>query len=99
MTPAAQDHVQEPWTDKKQSLIHSARRTGSGNDYSLSSNWDSLLDHRAQVDLPYQRSRLSIYGQDPVSGLRPAVLGRTAGSLVTQVVLDASPDLILILLD
>ncbi|WOK98090.1 RNA-binding KH domain-containing protein PEPPER-like [Canna indica] len=85
--PTAQDHAIETWADKKQSSIQPTQQIGTGNDYSLSLNRDPLLlDRRTQIDAPYQRSRLSIYGQDPaVSGLHTPVLGRSTGSFVTQI--------------
>ncbi|XP_074587203.1 RNA-binding KH domain-containing protein PEPPER-like [Curcuma longa] len=80
---AVQDHAKEPWVDKTQSLIHSVQQTGSGKDFPVSSNL-LHLENRIPVDLPYQRARLSIYGQDP-SATRTPALGRTAGSLISQI--------------
>ncbi|KAG6480948.1 hypothetical protein ZIOFF_057539 [Zingiber officinale] len=81
--PAVHDHAKEPWVDKTQSLIHSVQQTGSGKDFPVSSNL-LHLENRTPVDLPYQRARLSIYGQDP-SATRTPALGRTAGSLISQI--------------
>ncbi|XP_074587224.1 RNA-binding KH domain-containing protein PEPPER-like [Curcuma longa] len=82
--PAAQDHAKEPWGDKTQSLIRSAQQTGSGKDYSIASNL-LHLENRTPIDLPYQRARLSIYGQDPSSAIHTPALGRAAGSLISQI--------------
>ncbi|KAK8945787.1 hypothetical protein KSP40_PGU003689 [Platanthera guangdongensis] len=86
-TSVAEDHEPEAWSEKQEST-HSFH-TQIGNDYSLPVNQDSLyLDHEPQLDSQYQRSNLSVYGQDPAhSGLRSSGLGlgRSAGALVTQV--------------
>ncbi|KAG6533616.1 hypothetical protein ZIOFF_007491 [Zingiber officinale] len=93
--PAAQDQAKDPRGDKTQSLIHSAQQTGSGKDFSVSSNL-LHMENRIPIDLPYQRARLSIYGQDPSSAIRTPALGRTASSLISQVLLNAYPDHLLI---
>ncbi|XP_042387827.1 RNA-binding KH domain-containing protein PEPPER-like [Zingiber officinale] len=82
--PAAQDQAKDPRGDKTQSLIHSAQQTGSGKDFSVSSNL-LHMENRIPIDLPYQRARLSIYGQDPSSAIRTPALGRTASSLISQI--------------
>ncbi|KAG6537938.1 hypothetical protein ZIOFF_003041 [Zingiber officinale] len=92
---AAQDQAKDPRGDKTQSLIHSAQQTGSGKDFSVSSNL-LHMENRIPIDLPYQRARLSIYGQDPSSAIRTPALGRTASSLISQVLLNAYPDHLLI---
>ncbi|XP_042453380.1 RNA-binding KH domain-containing protein PEPPER-like [Zingiber officinale] len=81
---AAQDQAKDPRGDKTQSLIHSAQQTGSGKDFSVSSNL-LHMENRIPIDLPYQRARLSIYGQDPSSAIRTPALGRTASSLISQI--------------
>ncbi|PKU81584.1 RNA-binding KH domain-containing protein PEPPER [Dendrobium catenatum] len=86
--PAVQDREPDEWSNKTQSLMHSSQ-TGIGNEYELPVKRSSLYhDHEPQLDSQFQRSSLSLYGQDPaLSGLRSSGsgLGRTGGPLVTQV--------------
>lgn len=84
---ASQDRAMETWTDKRQSLIHTASQTTTNSDYPLSFKRDPLfLEREAQLEPQLPHSGLSLYGQDPAtSGLRASALGRPPAALVTQV--------------
>lgn len=86
--PAPNDREQEVWGEKTLGLTHSSH-TGIASDYGFPLKRESLYhDHESQLDSQFQRSSLSLYGQDPaISGLRSSGLGlgRGTAGLVTQV--------------
>ncbi|KAK8964216.1 hypothetical protein KSP40_PGU015804 [Platanthera guangdongensis] len=79
----------EEWSNKTQHSFMHSTQAGIGDDYEFPVKRSSLYhDQEPQLDSQYHRNSLSLYGQDPaLSGLRSSGsgLGRSAGSIVTQV--------------
>ncbi|ONK56367.1 uncharacterized protein A4U43_C10F7730 [Asparagus officinalis] len=87
--PQSQAGIQNPWSNKAQSLIHAAQQSGIGSEYTLPLTRDSLfLERDSHFDSQMERpgGLSSLYRPEPpLSGLHPPGPLRSAAALVTQV--------------